>query len=404
VVTVRRFGRARGRGPLLGLHTAVLALVGAVACTSSDDPPGSGNVDAGERPDAGATEPDAGGRPDGAASVCAPVPACDAPLPDLGPERSFRHTLSSVIVASGSPHHRGRDLLLRPGDPQVVIGKITYGVIDKDLKDEEVDVWLLRGCGSPSARPSDNLFPQRPGEPRSGSAWELLGTALTTRDQDHEPVEGVPDTGGRVYLEIPTERALEPGRHRIHLSVAGDRSGTDLFIQVSAGSALAVSDVDGTLTIGENEEFLALLEGDLPAAHPGAAEALRALAERGYVPFYLTARPEFLVERTREFLDQNGFPPGLVHTTTDGIGAIGDAAAEFKTADLDQAVVGRGYAPAYAFGNTETDAEAYDATGVPLANRLFFAFDDEVHGGRRFDDYGALVDELAGAPAACEPR
>jgi phosphatidate phosphatase PAH1 len=186
--------------------------------------------------------------------------------------------------------------------------------------------------------------------------------------------------------------------------VAGDRSGADLFIQVApAGTALLVSDVDGTLTITETEEFIALLEGELPAAHSSAPEALAALAERGYLPLYLTARPEFLVGRTREFLAVNGFPPGLVHTTTDGIGAIGDDAAAFKTGDLGQALVARDYVAAYAFGNTATDAEAYEATGIqPLANRLFFAFDDGAHGGRRFDDYADLVGALGAAPPPCE--
>jgi hypothetical protein len=379
---------ARGSGGRL--PTIVVALVGAVSCGDAGGGGGEGGPDGGAQADAGGDEPgrvDAGGeggRADGApSSTCPPVPRCDAPLPDLGPEREFRHTLSSVIVASGSPHHRGRDLLLRPGDPQFVIGKITYGLVDKDLKDEEVDVWLLRGCGS---------------------TWEQLGTALTTRDEDHVPIEGVPDTGGRVYFEVPAARALGPGRHRIHLSVAGDRSGADLFIQVApAGTALLVSDVDGTLTITETEEFIALLEGELPAAHSSAPEALAALAERGYLPLYLTARPEFLVGRTREFLAVNGFPPGLVHTTTDGIGAIGDDAAAFKTGDLGQALVARDYVAAYAFGNTATDAEAYEATGIqPLANRLFFAFDDGAHGGRRFDDYADLVGALGAAPPPCE--
>lgn len=396
MVILRRFHRRGEVRPPHLLPTLVLALAGTLGCGAGMDmemmgddapgdtggPPGGDPGDPGNPGDPG--DPgDGGDGSGGPLAVCPPVPACDAPLPDLGPERDFRHTLSSLIVGTGFANHRGRDLLLRPGDRQFVIGKIAYGIVDKDLEDEEVDVWLLRGCGS---------------------TWEQLGTALTTEDDDHEAVEGVPDSGGRVYFEIPPAQSLGIGRHRIHLSVAGDRSGADLFIQIAPeGTALLVSDVDGTLTIGENEEFSALLQGDLPAANRSAPDALRALAGRGYLPLYLTARPEFLVGRTRDFLARNGFPPGLVHTTTDLLGAIGSDAAAFKTADLDQAVVQRGYVPAYAFGNTATDADAYDATGVqPLDSRLFFRFEDTAHGGRRFEDYGDLVDELAAAPAPCE--
>jgi hypothetical protein len=305
---------------------------------------------------------------------------CDAPPPDVGPARGFRHTSSRITAALGFANHRGRDLLLRPGDPQVVIGKLAYGITDKDIHDEDVDVWLLRGC----------------------AAWEELGTARTTDDGDHDDVEGVPDTGGRVYLDIPADRALEPGRHRVHLSVAGDRTGADLYIEVVAeGAHVFVSDVDGTLTLTENEEFVALLTGSLPGANDGAAAALGALAGRGYLPIYLTARPELLVGRTRDFLAENGFPPGLVHTTTDGLGALGDAAAAFKTDDLTRALVERGYVAAYAFGNTATDAAAYDATDVqPASQRFFYRFDDDAFGGRRVDSYTDLAPELAAAPLA----
>lgn len=391
------FRRSELAGEVIAPHRLpplILALAGALGCgggfwasdSSRGSPADGSGSDDGRGPDDGAGVGGGEDGDDGGATsrICPPVPACDAPLPDLGPPRDFRHTLSEVVVGTGFPNHRGRDLLLREGEAQAIIGKIAYGVVDKDLKDEEVDVWLLRGCGG---------------------AWEQLGTALTTRDDDHAAVEGVPDTGGRIYFDVPAGRALGPGRHRVHLSVAGDRTGADLFIQVvPEGIEVFVSDVDGTLTVGENEEFIALLEGELPAVNDGAAEALTALAGRGYLPLYLTARPEFLVGRTRELLAVNGFPPGLVHTTTDGIGAIGGDAAAFKSADLGQALTERGHVAAYSFGNTATDAQAYDAADVqPVGNRFFFAFDDEGQAGRRFDSYRDLVDELGGAPAPCQP-
>jgi hypothetical protein len=305
-----------------------------------------------------------------------PAPTCESsPPPAVGPARGFRHRRSRVVAGLGH-NHRGRDILLRPGDRQVAIAKFAYGLIDKDLVDEEVEVFLLRSCSG---------------------AWQRLGTAVTTDDGDHVDEEGVADSGGRIYFEIPPAAALEPGRHRLHLSVAGDRSSTDLIIHVApAGAPVFIADIDGTLTRSGTEEFRALLSGRPSEAHPDAADALQALAARGYIPIYLSGRPEPLVGRTRDFLARSGFPPGLVMTTAKKSGAIGGAAARFKTATLARTVRGRGYVPAYAFGDTPTDATAY--ASARIGTRLFYRYADAEHGGRRFDLYRALVTDLANAP------
>lgn len=313
---------------------------------------------------------------------CAPIPKCDAAPPKVT-KKSWNHGIESPLVtALGSANHRGRDLLLNPGDPQWILGKFAYGLTDKDLKDEKVDVYLLRGCGK---------------------TWEKLGTATTTDDGDHATVEGVEDTGGRVYFQIPAAKALAEGRHRVRLVVQGDTTATDLFIEVlPKGAPVFVSDVDGTLTDSENAEFPALLTGKLPGVHPSAAADYQALAARGYHPVYLTARPDWLTGRTRELLDKNGFPPGIVHTTTTLTGATGAPAAAFKTAEL--ADLGkRGIVPTWGFGNTATDAQAYNSAKItPVSHRVFYQFDDAVYGGRRINDYGELLTELKALPALCK--
>jgi phosphatidate phosphatase PAH1 len=281
------------------------------------------------------------------ALTCVPSPACGvAPPFSPPPHRDWRHAVKSrVDVAAGSAHHRGRDLFVNPGAKQTIIGKIAYGIVDKDLEDEEVDVYAQRDCGS---------------------AWELLGSTITTRENGaHATVEGVDDGGGRVYFEIPADRHLGPGKHRIRLVVAGDGTSTDLFLDVvPPKTPIFISDVDGTLTSSENVEFLKLLEGELPDTHPGAPEALRALAAKGYRPMYLTARPEWLVQRTRDFLDKHGFPPGIVHTSTSLTGAgFGASAATFKSAELAM-LAQKGLVPAYAFGNMPSDSDAYGGANV----------------------------------------
>lgn len=307
---------------------------------------------------------------------CLALPTCSAPAPKLGPRADWNHA-SSGLVTLGSANHRGRDQLVREGDPQWIVGKFAYGLTDKDLKGEDVDVHVLRGCGP---------------------SWELLGTATTTKDGEHATTVGVPDSGGRIYFEVPKARQLEVGRHRVRLVVRGDHTSTELYIQVvRADAAVFLSDVDGTLTTSEFKEFEELLEGEVTPAHHAAAAALRGLAGRGYLPIYLTARPEWLTQRTREFIQHRGFPQGIIHTTTSLTGALGGAAASFKIAELD-ALGGQGFVPDWAFGNKASDADAYEHAGIqPLSHRVFYQLDD-VHGGRRIDDYADIEAELGAAP------
>jgi hypothetical protein len=319
----------------------------------------------------------------GGGPVCPPPPACDAPLPDLGDERGFDDPMSTFYATTGFPVHRGRDMFYNPGDPVWIMGKFTYGIFDKDLKGEEVDIYLLRDCGE---------------------AWEYLDTVETTAEDDSHPTtEGVDDSGGWVFYQLPEELALAPGRHRFELVVGGDLSHTSVIVDVvDPGTPLIVSDVDGTLTTSENEEFTALLTGSLPDANPDSAAVLHAMQDKGYRIFYLTARPEFLVDRTRDFLEEHGFPPGIVHTTLDTQGATGDAAITYKTNEL-AAIAARGLVPSWAFGNSETDAAAFFNAGIgPDPQRVFYQFEDTAHGGRTVQSYAALLPEIGGLPLLCE--
>ncbi len=319
----------------------------------------------------------------GAAGSCPATPSCDAPLPDFGPARSWNHTSSSFTASTGFDNHRGRDMFYNPGEDLWVMAKFAYGVADDDIKDEDVDVYVLPDCGA---------------------TWQLLGTVQTTDDGEHPTVEGVEDTGGWVYFKVPPELGLGEGRHRFELVVAGDLTHTEVYLEiVKPGTPLVVSDIDGTLTTSENEEFSALLTGSLPDANPSAPEVLWALADQGYRVFYMTARPHFLGGRTREFLAAHGFPPGLVHTTLTFTGATGGEAVAYKSGEL-AAIGARGLVPAWGLGNTASDAQAYSIAGIePAEHRIVYQFDDTMYGCRRVDDYATLLPEITGAPPAICP-
>jgi hypothetical protein len=314
--------------------------------------------------------------------ACVPTLECTAPQMPAYATRGWRHGIRTrAAKLEGSARHRGRDLFLNPGEPQTVIGKFAYGLGDKDLEDEEVDVFVQRDCGS---------------------AWEKLGTAITTDgDHAHATVEGVEDKGGRIYFEVPEDKALGLGRHRVRLVVAGDGTSADMFIDVvPAKTPIFVSDVDGTLTSSENVEYVKYLTGGLPDTHPSAPEALRDLAAKGYRPFYLTARPEWLTQRTRDFLDARGFPPGVVHTSTTFAGAgFGSSASSFKANELAM-LSQKGLVPSYGFGNKQSDVDAY-ASIQPNDHRILYQLGGNI-AGRRIDSFAELLPAFGALAPACK--
>ena len=314
---------------------------------------------------------------------CALRPACDGAPPDPGSKRAWVHTTSSITAALGSPRHRGRDLFQLAGGPTWLLAKFAYGTVDKDIKDEDVDVYLQRGCAGP---------------------WKKLGTFKTTNDGAHATVEGIVDTGGRLYVDLGTtgEAPLPLGKHRVHFVVGGDLSTTDQFIEVVPKTArIAVTDMDGTLTTSEYAAWTDYVGGAPPDAHPGAADALTTLAKRGYHLFYLTARPEWLMGRTREWIPLRKFPPGIVHTTLSGLGASGTAATTFKTEELALLKADTGIVPSFAFGNKDTDVAAFVNAKVPGSGCYYYDMAADPKGGTVHKDYAKLVAPFAALPTLC---
>ena len=336
------------------------------------------------------TEDDASQTADLATAPCLPTLECAAPPPPPHHWHLWRHwietpsivTTDAVTGLPASANHRGRDLFVNPGQPQMIVAQFAYGLSDVDLEDEDVEIFVQRDCAS---------------------GWESLGYHTTTNGSTpHPDVEGIHDHGGRIMYEIPAEKRLGPGRHRVRLVVRGDGSWTDLFIDVvPPQTPIFVSDVDGTLTSSENVEFADMLVGAIPDTHPAAPEALRALADKGYRPLYLTARPEFLVNRTREFLETHGFPPGIIHTTQSLVGAGPEGgAAAFKTNDLAQ-VATHGLVPAFGFGNRATDSQAYTVIRDP-SHRFFYQITETPFTGRKIDSYQEVLPMFQKLPAMCQ--
>lgn len=300
--------------------------------------------------------------------------------PDVEPSaRGFRRK-RSLLWAAGGANHRGQDVVTPPDGRQILVGKIAYGIADKDLKEEDVDVLVQRG----------NVC----------TPWELLGVVRTSREGDLDAaLLGTPDDGGRVLLEIPAPRHLPAGRHAVRLLVHGDRSAADFSLWVlPRGTEVAIFDVDGTLTTGDDElwEQLAteaLGSPEQPDAWPGARDVVAAWAERGVLPVYLTGRPDTLRRLTVQWLREQGFPPGVVRLTDQMRQTVPVEAiiGRFK-ADVLTDLQGRaGLVVRAAYGNAATDRFAYRGAKIP---------DDRVHMVGDGLDWPSELVRVRGEPAA----
>lgn len=304
-----------------GMNTThvVTTLLVFAACTADR----SLDVEVGIDPSEASTS---SGKADGVSAV--PDVRCDD-APAVGSAAGFRHTHNQLTAAlGGGGKHRGIDLVATASDVQVISGEVAYGLLDDGIDDEDIDLWACRA-----------------------GAWVSLGTV---RSKEH----------GAFRLELHGSDRLPIGMRDMFLSVRGDRSGARFLALVAPPqTSLAVSDIDGTLTSFEAADIGAALGIDI-GIHDSAPEAWRALAARGNIPVYVTARSRHSTERTREWLAGKGMPRGPVRLA-DHVLLPGSATIDYKTKTL---AAFAGFEIAYGVGNRASDIAAYTAAGVPASH------------------------------------
>ncbi|MGB3316780.1 MAG: hypothetical protein WBB85_20485, partial [Albidovulum sp.] len=134
--------------------------------------------------------------------------------------------------------------------------------------------------------------------------------------------------------------------------VAMIRSVDEPELVTDVQSECVVFDIDGTLT----PEVLSI-----KTAREGAATAVRAFADSGYLIVYLSARIPLLQGGIRDWLEENGFPPGRLHVTESRYDREDHAA--FKKRVLEAYTAGGcGFVAAY--GDSSSDFEAYASVGI----------------------------------------
>jgi hypothetical protein len=245
------------------------------------------------------------------------------------PEQDFRHTASDVLVLAADPNHSAEDVIARPGEAADLVARFSYGPLATDLADEDVRVFFDDCRG-----------------------YRDLGDHTT-------------DDDGWVRVEVPA--GLGPGVYEVRFQVLGDRSTTRSYLWVlPEGTRLVLTDIDGTLTASDSELFEQILDGSqVPVPYPGAVDLTREHAALSSVVVYLTGRPHWLTQKTRDWTEDLGFALGPLHVAATEAQALpGESGVgAYKLAWLE-GLFAQGYTVDFAYGNASTDVYAYLGAGL----------------------------------------
>jgi hypothetical protein len=261
--------------------------------------------------------------------VAAADKSADCPVSPRGAITGFRHTRSAIYASLGSARHRGIDLIAVEGDEnQTVGGKLAYTKGDKDLEDEDVEVFAC-----------------------VARRWRSVGVTRTNGD-------------GRFEMTLAGAQRLPVGMTDLYAYVPGDGSGTRfLGFVAKQGESVIVSDVDGTITSSEKAVFRTVALGRDIGHQPNAPEVL---AQSGKTVIYVTARGDQLTELTRKWLADHGFPKGPIRLAPSLVTMPGECTTRLKTQTLAEIAL----PIAAGIGNRASDIAAYKNAGVP-ADRIF---------------------------------
>lgn len=130
------------------------------------------------------------------------------------------------------------------------------------------------------------------------------------------------------------------------------------------GTPVVVTDIDGTLTLGDEELTTQINDGTyVPVEMGSASTMLNTWADKGYFVAYLTARPHVFRSETRRWLDDRGFPPGPVISSNTFV--YGDSARGYKATWVTRLISELGWDVVAAYGDATSDIGAYEDAGVP---------------------------------------
>lgn len=183
-----------------------------------------------------------------------------------------------------------------------------------------------------------------------GTTWTAL-TRVQTDDAGQYELDGVDETFSSAQ---PIYSVLE-----------GDGScAPHYFFLLPEGTEIIVTDIDGTMTLSDEELFAQIGDGNYdPAENASASELMNLWSDKGYVVVYLTARPHVFRAETRAWLDAHGFPVGPVISANTLV--FDESARNYKRTWVNWMASDFGWSITAAYGNATSDIDAYEDAGVP---------------------------------------
>jgi phosphatidate phosphatase PAH1 len=254
-----------------------------------------------------------------------------APAAPNPAKRNFRNFANTLLSWAHSPYHMVHDQIVRVGSGATMVGKFDYDrVMHKDLEYEYIHVYMY-GTGY--------------------NSWQYLGKYKT-------------DWDGKIYVQVPPK---QEGDYIIRMVVEGDRSvATGYLTVVQPGRKTVLFDIDGTLTLNDNEIIKEYIYLDNAEPYPYAVDMVQAYINKGYQVVFLTGRPYWTATLTRSWFDRYDLFPWQLRMNSSADWLLN--VQQYKTDYLNylQRTVGLDIIRAY--GNDDTDIAAYTASGISTNN------------------------------------
>ena len=189
------------------------------------------------------------------------------------------------------------------------------------------------------------------------SLWSYDGTAWQTHGRTTTDAMGAYDLDSTGFT-IPAKQAL------FSILEADGSCAEHFSLMLPPGSKVVVTDIDATLTTDDNQNLMEIPDATyVPMMMGHANTMLQAWDAKGYPVIYLTARPHVERVESRVWLRDEMFPTGPLITATDV-----EEPAAYKTLWLKRMVNDFGWTVVAAYGNAQTDIDAYNNVGIPKAD------------------------------------
>lgn len=203
----------------------------------------------------------------------------------------------------------------------------------------------LSAVGLPSEPTS--LWYYDPGK----KAWQTLGRATTDGDGN--------------YSIAPAEAIVTEIDRPVYSILEADGSCAEHYdYLMPEGTKFVVTDIDGTLTLSDDELFSQIDDGTyVPKQNKSADLLMNTWKDKGYFVVFLTARPHEFRSETRAWLRDQGFPKGPVITANALV--FDESAREYKRAWVKRMMDDFKWDVVAAYGNALSDVDAYEDAGIP---------------------------------------